>query len=163
MTTSKDKKKTREYNLAYNRVHRKDRSIHNKAYHAAHRAESRAYRAAHRKEFADYDLAWRQAHREESRKWRRTYHLAKNYGLTPEQHDALYANQEGKCAICGRHEDKLGVDHNHSTKQVRGLLCLRCNAVIGMAYDDTDILLSAIKYLDRWNALAEFDAWEKEK
>lgn len=39
--------------------------------------------------------------------------------------------QEQKCAICKRHEsefkNRLHVDHNHRSKQVRGLLCYSCN------------------------------------
>lgn len=35
------------------------------------------------------------------------------------------------CAICKKHESnfkkRLHVDHNHSTKKVRALLCYRCN------------------------------------
>lgn len=43
----------------------------------------------------------------------------------------MYRLQEGKCAICKRHESefkrRLSVDHNHKTGKVRGLLCFQCN------------------------------------
>lgn len=54
------------------------------------------------------------------------------YGITVEEFDAMRAAQEFKCAICGKHESKckkgLHLDHNHETKQTRGLLCFPCNA-----------------------------------
>ncbi len=34
------------------------------------------------------------------------------------------------------------------TAKVRGLLCTRCNAAIGLLGDDMDMLASAITYLD---------------
>lgn len=49
--------------------------------------------------------------------------------------------QGGCCAICKKPETKrdhqkgktcvLAVDHNHETKEVRGLLCFRCNTNLG--------------------------------
>jgi hypothetical protein len=39
--------------------------------------------------------------------------------------------QEGKCAICQRHQNELTrtlcVDHDHKTNKVRALLCITCN------------------------------------
>lgn len=68
----------------------------------------------------------------------------------------IYDQQEGKCAICRIEatNDKLPgrwgvlyVDHNHMTKEVRGLLCLRCNSLLGFAQDSEDVLCAAINYL----------------
>lgn len=69
------------------------------------------------------------------------------YGLTPDQYRDLYVAQKGRCWICrkakgknpddprGRGGRRLGVDHNHVTGQVRGLLCTggdkTCNRIIG--------------------------------
>ena len=54
----------------------------------------------------------------------------------------MYAEQEGKCKLCTvelhlpyRYSaDPQGarVDHDHKTGKVRGLLCHRCNSMIGM-------------------------------
>jgi Recombination endonuclease VII len=42
--------------------------------------------------------------------------------------------QGGKCGVCGKAEsefkNRLAVDHNHKTGQVRGLLCYRCNKFV---------------------------------
>lgn len=58
--------------------------------------------------------------------------LQKRYGITLAQRNEMLKNQNGCCAICGKHEmefkKSLHVDHNHSTKRVRALLCYFCNA-----------------------------------
>jgi hypothetical protein len=85
-----------------------------------------------------------------ARKERNT--LLKKYGLTVSQFDQLSEAQNGVCAICKEENslhDKLYVDHDHLTGEVRGLLCVRCNAGIGMFLDSTERLQSAIKYLTR--------------
>lgn len=56
------------------------------------------------------------------------------------------------CEICGRHEDDvphstLTLDHCHTTEAHRGWLCLQCNALLGYAADDIQVLRKAIKYL----------------
>lgn len=43
----------------------------------------------------------------------------------------------------------LFVDHNHSTGNVRGLLCSPCNAFIGHLKDDVTLIQNAIDYLNK--------------
>ncbi|HLA13988.1 MAG TPA: endonuclease domain-containing protein [Gemmatimonadaceae bacterium] len=69
---------------------------------------------------------WQQRERETA--WKRLY------GLAPADFYALKREQGAQCAIC---EDENGgkeldVDHDHATGRVRGLLCRRCNIVLGM-------------------------------
>ena len=74
------------------------------------------------------------------------------YGVTREDYDRAYQAQHGCCAICGRHQSELprplGVDHDHETGLIRGLLCDRCNVVLGRAQDSPRILLAAARYLE---------------
>ena len=77
----------------------------------------------------------------------RKYSLKAKYGLATDEYEALYKNQEGRCAICLLNFDTLHVDHNHCTGSVRGLLCRHCNMALGVFKDDTKRLLRAVSYL----------------
>ncbi|WP_229401922.1 endonuclease VII domain-containing protein [Micromonospora okii] len=97
-------------------------------------------------------------YRERNRPAIRARQLAR-YGLSPEEYDARYDDQSGRCAICAARGERLGtggsanrhnvlvVDHCHDSSAVRGLLCNRCNRAIGLLGDDIDTLRRAIAYL----------------
>jgi hypothetical protein len=79
-------------------------------------------------------------------------HLKKTYGLSQIGYDAILANQEYRCAICGLHADdnlhgKLYVDHSHETGEVRGLLCRACNTGLGHFRDNPLLLAKAAEYI----------------
>lgn len=89
---------------------------------------------------------------------RRRLQLKADYGITPEQYEAMLTAQGGVCAICGQEERtidprskrpyvRLPVDHCHTTGNVRGLLCHRCNRAIGLLGDDPELLRRAADYL----------------
>ena len=77
----------------------------------------------------------------------------RRHGITLQDYDKMFAEQNGKCKICGT--EKVGnkqcgrflVDHDHKTDKIRGLLCQSCNVLLGQAKDDTEILMSAVQYL----------------
>lgn len=78
--------------------------------------------------------------------------IKSKYGCSLEQYHALVKLQNDVCAICKKRCSKnkrLSIDHDHTSKKVRGLLCNNCNALIGYAKDDPKLLEEAIKYLDR--------------
>lgn len=79
--------------------------------------------------------------------------LLYNYGITREDYNNIFDKQKGCCAICGVHQSELNrplcVDHNHETNIVRGLLCKKCNLVLGFAYDNISILEKSITYLSK--------------
>jgi hypothetical protein len=72
------------------------------------------------------------------------------YGIDQAAYDRMLKRQNGKCAICGAAPGKrrLGVDHDHETGAVRGLLCLSCNGGLGLFRDDVDMLRAALAYLE---------------
>lgn len=76
----------------------------------------------------------------------------RHYGITLADYNALLKKQNGACAICKKatgFKRKLAVDHDHQTGAIRGLLCGKCNPMIGYANDDQALLTAAIKYLRR--------------
>jgi hypothetical protein len=76
----------------------------------------------------------------------------KRYGLSIEQKQELVDKQNSKCAICNndlKDAHDVCVDHNHITNKIRGILCRKCNLGIGHLNDSTQILKSAILYLDK--------------
>lgn len=79
------------------------------------------------------------------------------YGLSLEEYNRMFEEQKGCCAICGKHQSEnknglaLGVDHNHITKQIRGLLCGSCNRALGLLKADeldVELLLKAVDYIN---------------
>lgn len=81
----------------------------------------------------------------------------KKFGLTLEEYQEMFYNQNGVCAICGNPETKtrggvvkrLAIDHDHLTGQVRGLLCQNCNVALGYVKENIHTLEAMIEYL-RW-------------
>ncbi len=69
-----------------------------------------------------------------------------------------------ECVICGS-EEKLVVDHCHTTNQIRGMLCNHCNRGLGHFRDNPELLefariyllsytkdtSEAEEYLEKWN------------
>ena len=105
---------------------------------AWHRGNPERSRAASRASYARKraDPARWKKHLEKNRRL-----LLRQYGLTPEQYEALYNAQRGLCAICGKppypgRGGMLCVDHDHVTGEIRGLLHRRCNAGLGALGDD---------------------------
>ena len=50
------------------------------------------------------------------------------------------------CPICGS-EEPLVIDHDHSTGEVRGLICQPCNKGLGFFRDNIESMKNAITYL----------------
>lgn len=136
---------------------------------AAQKKANKNFRENHPEQIAEIQAQWYQSNREKSlarvAQWRKDHpeagfnrHLLKNYGLTREQYDAMIVAQGGKCAICdevpvprtGQKNFRIfDVDHCHATNRVRGLLCHRCNVMLGQARDRPEVLQAAILYLSR--------------
>lgn len=75
------------------------------------------------------------------------------YGL--EYHEALALYDKG-CQVCGKQytdnavlDDRMCIDHDHATGEVRGCLCGRCNKVLGKMNDDLNLLHNMAEYLVR--------------
>lgn len=96
---------------------------------------------------ADRYKTYYQKYQKESRTLR--MRKANKYGLTLEQLDSMIESADGKCTICGREpRETLVIDHCHAEGHVRGLLCEKCNAALGLLDDNIEYLKSAIEYLN---------------
>lgn len=118
----------------------------NKSWIKEHR---RAYCKANREKIKQSQKKYYALHRWG---WRK-YGMKSVYGITEAQFNAMLKSQNGCCAICGsqstnhkRHKN-FSIDHDHKTGTVRGLLCHKCNQLLGHARDSISILSSAIVYL----------------
>ena len=76
--------------------------------------------------------------------------LKYEYGITLDDYNKMFNEQEGKCAICQRHQNELTrtlcVDHNHKTNKVRALLCLTCNTDVSVVENRLEEMM---KYLNK--------------
>jgi Recombination endonuclease VII len=117
-----------------------------RAWDKAHPRSTEHRRVEHLK--ARATVAGREAHRRSNRKSR----LKREYGMTPEEWDALLIEQNGVCAICREapsRDNSLGVDHCHVTNRRRGLLCRCCNLALGNMRDNAARLRAGADYLEK--------------
>jgi len=84
----------------------------------------------------------------------------RKYGMSMEAYEKLYLEQEGLCKVCKQQEWEgkvdakgrklLSVDHEHGTRpaRVRGLLCKRCNKVLGLVRENVALFYALARYLE---------------
>lgn len=131
---------------------------------ARKRAYHRAWYLANKEHVIALNKKWRatkphEYHLQNKRKYyrrnvsqRQIEHRRKRYGLTDTAYQALLASQGGACWICKRVR-KLGVDHDHETNEVRGLLCIPCNRAIAALDDNAAGLRNALRYFNKQRLL----------
>ena len=139
--------------------------------HKEHRQKySKKYREENKEKIKKLQRNWYLKHREESikrnKEWiklhpdkKRNNDLKSLFGITLDQYKEMLKEQNGVCAICGKKETEidnrtnkkrnLAVDHDHKSEKIRGLLCGKCNKMLGLVNDNINILLSAINYLNK--------------
>ncbi len=71
----------------------------------------------------------------------------RKHGLSPEQQDELFQQQNGLCAICGIKLANHNIDHDHETGEARGYLCLSCNIRL-CGIENGGFKEKALKYLE---------------
>lgn len=91
-----------------------------------------------------------------SKDYARAAHLKRTYNLTVTQFEDMLCEQDACCAVCGLKFDcESGqnltphVDHCHNTGLVRGLVCKRCNTVLG--HLEQVSVSKYINYLERYS------------
>jgi len=135
----------REYYLRNRDKHRQARREYVQRNREAVRARKADYYQRNRDEIKQRTAAWLEQNPGKQREMR----LKSHHGMRPEDWDALWAAQDGRCYLCGgelnpgpgRH---VHIEHDHSCCPLfrscricrRGLACKRCNSAIGLADDD---------------------------
>ncbi len=78
----------------------------------------------------------------------------RRYKLTLAERDTMIAAQGKRCLCCKTPFGLLklarpNVDHSHSTGRIRGILCGKCNMLLGHADDSPETLLQLVRYLEK--------------
>ena len=110
-----------------------------------HLAAGRNWYRKNRTKILGEARAWRQRRPWVGREanWRRL-----GIKCTWDQYQEMFAAQNGVCAICSAIPTKRGLclDHDHQDGRLRGLLCIRCNNLVGQI--ENGIAASATTYLE---------------
>jgi len=77
--------------------------------------------------------------------------MKRKYGISLDDYDAMYLDQNAQCAICGQDFANLPsrpcVDHDHETGIVRALLCRFCN--LRVAVYESPIFPNIVAYVQK--------------
>jgi hypothetical protein len=106
----------------------------------------------HKEEIMKKRAERKDAINEYQRKYWKNVQRLKPYNITKEDYDSMLELQDNRCAICNEKFKPFkepSIDHNHETKKIRGLLCNKCNFMIGLSGDSILILEKAIEYLGK--------------
>ena len=76
--------------------------------------------------------------------------IQKTYGISKEMYLRILEAQGNACLICKEKRPDLVIDHDHSRgtrKGFRGIVCDRCNKIIGLIECNRLIIKSVLRYL----------------
>jgi len=92
---------------------------------------------------------WANKNPEKLKEVRRKTKLKQKYGISVEEYNKMFVEQNGKCYLCNKEHERrpLNVDHCHKTGIVRKLLCDKCNLALGLVDDSVELLENFIRYL----------------
>jgi len=167
--TEEKRRKNNERNLKYYYAHREEllerckfsnlseeaktkRKAARKKYYEANKELIKERSKEYKKE---YSKKYYQLNKDKLKAPDKFLYYKRTYGLNKEGYDALLSEQSHKCGACTQEftEDNVPhVDHCHTTGKVRGLLCHKCNAGIGLLGDTQEGVLKALVYLGWKNA-----------
>lgn len=131
-----------EYQISYKKRFPEKVKEAGRKYYLAHREQIRAKQNAARNPDAEFNRL-----------------LKRRYGITLIERNRILLEQEGRCAICLRHEDqfkhRLSLDHDHKTGRIRGILCSNCNRALGLYWDNEETHARFVDYLKKASTLSK--------
>lgn len=89
-------------------------------------------------------------------RYSRIEQMYRRFDIRPSDFEFMLQSQGSRCGICQSDDPGKSntgktkgwcVDHDHSTGQIRGILCDRCNRGIGLLGDSLEGLERAVQYL----------------
>jgi len=160
ISTLTGKVKKEAYNKLYRATHNERISELKRRWYAKNKEkvsiEKKQWRDANKKQIAEYYKLWSLKNPDKVRSKIFKY----RYGITLNDYNRMFVEQEGCCKICNIHASELKaplqVDHSHITGEVRGLLCGLCNSRLGESntdhFNESDLLYSkALGYITLYN------------
>ena len=93
-------------------------------------------------------------YRDKHRQTLRERSFIRRYGMSRQAADQQIERQGGVCALCSEPPNgagpnaRLHVDHNHTTGQIRAMLCHKCNKAIGLARENPSLLRKMANYIE---------------
>lgn len=105
----------------------------------------------YKKRMAERTLIWRKQHP--------NYHITRYSGLSETEIEKIIREHGLVCDICNFKDEgfrerknkprRVNIDHDHKTGKIRGMLCSRCNLILGRFEDNINLFHSAIGYLKK--------------
>jgi len=142
----------KECQKEYNRDYRRKNPDVAKRANDKRKPKMKVYRRENKEQRNKYLREWYQKNPEK----RHNQKLKARYGITRSEYDEMLKKQGGVCAICGspdigrKGSKNFPVDHCHETKIIRGLLCHKCNAILGLCNDNVETLQNCVTYLQKY-------------
>ncbi len=89
--------------------------------------------------------------RSEKARWAR---IKKEYGMNESDVVQMLYKQNNQCVICSINiQTGYHIDHCHTTRKVRGLLCQKCNQAIGLLKESESLFFKAADYIRKHNEI----------
>ena len=154
----KNKEKVAAYHRKYRKKNKEKIAARSKAYQQTE--ARRLYITQYRKKNKEKIAAQVSGHYYKNKKHKMSIYRQRVYNITPEEYDTMLEEQNHKCKICSiKFNDNFNLetktdylhspqlDHCHTTKKVRGILCPSCNIGLGHFKDSPENITNAINYL----------------